>query len=794
MAVAATVFRDYETDGVPSSGNHKVKKASVRELLLGYENIINAFTANGGLIYSTLALLNGNLDYPVNTMAWVIADPVAANNGVYRKGGGVGVGSWVRMADLPYSFIIASDAGAGTANAIQATTSIPVSESALTWMNVFEANTASPVTVSFNGGSVLTIKTNSGSDVTAGGLVSGMIVAGVVQGTTFRLISDQASSAIIAQAEYWANVAESFVQNVNPMSPTFGAVGNGIADDYPAMEAACRAAEGKTLFIPAGMYRMGSGSPRIGSNTIVVLSQGAVIVQPNYYSYNRPVDPYAKANVVDWNGFYMNVGTENVYILGGGAIRGPFYQPNDAGYTANPVQNWPASNGIHARGHDYEQRKGLALSQTPSKNIHIENVRFEGFAEDAIQLDQVDNAYCERNIVKRCGRGGIRLYGVVDGWMRDNDISQLSPGDYLNNGNRMYGITATRCYLGALSIDRASENIWIVENTVYDVPYWKCLDTHGGVNIRFLNNKCFNSHIGIGIDKGGFTVEDGIAPPTNIWVLGNRIRRSTADNPAEGDTGVAGAAIFAVAHDQTEAQIGRGLIIDDNLCEGWGEDTRYGAITISNFLGFQIGSKNQIYDSRRSAICIRERCEGTISDGVIIDDVRRSSLGIQVGVSIEHGNCKGQIGNIQFANRQATDLTAISLISPTTGYGFSVAAGHTFFKIGAGNIIKVANPNFDQFGPWTKRLLAAGRINADGTISGSRGITSVSKPSAGTYTVTIDDAAVAASSLWPVAVSRGGSTPLAQADAATSNTITVLIKNTAGALTDGGFILQVHGY
>lgn len=201
MATAATVYRDYETDGVPSSGSHKVKKYEIRQLLAGYENIINAFTANGGLIYSTLALLNGNLNYATNTMAWVVADSTVANNGVYRKTGASGSGSWVRMTDLPFSFIIASDAGAGTANAIQATTSIPVSESALIWMNVFEANTASAVTVSFNGGSALTIKTNAGNNVAAGGLAAGMIVLGIVSGSTFRLVSDQASSAVLAACE-----------------------------------------------------------------------------------------------------------------------------------------------------------------------------------------------------------------------------------------------------------------------------------------------------------------------------------------------------------------------------------------------------------------------------------------------------------------------------------------------------------------------------------------------------------------------------------------------------------------
>lgn len=799
----AEVARDYETDGVPSSGSHKIKKSNLRNWGAWAESLIGAFTSNGGLIFASKASLDASLAYAANTMAWVIGDPVAANNGVYGKVGASGAGSWTRRSDLPFSFIIASDVGAGTPNAIQATTSIPVSGSALVWMNVYEANTGSPVTVSFNGGSALTIKTNSGNDVAPGGLTSGMIVLGIVSGATFRLVSDQTSSAVVAEAEYWANVAESFVQDVNPMAAPFNAVGNGVADDYPAMEAACRAAEGKTLYIPAGTYRMGSGSPCIGSNTIVVLSQDAVIVQPNYYSYNRPTDPYVKANVVDWNGFYMNVGTENVYILGGGEIRGPFWQPDVFTYNTNPVQNWPASNAIHARGHDYEQRKGLPLSQTPSKNIHIENIRIEGFGEDAIQLDQVDDAYCEKNIIRRCGRGGIRLYGVVGGWMRKNDIRHLYPGDYLNTrlvggvpvgGNRMYGITATRCYLGDLSIDRPSKRIWIDDNYAEDIPFWKCYDTHGGKEVWFTNNKGHNSHIGIGLDKGGDTIAEGISPPEQIYVLGNILTRDAPDHPDEGDVGTAGAAIQCFAHDQTDVQVGRGLVIDGNICTGWGEDGRFGALVVSNFIGVQIGGKNQFNNSRRSAVCIRERFEGDIADGIIVDDVRRSTLGVQDGITVETSNAVGRIGAATFINRTSTTLRAIFLNSPSAGMGFKVAADHTFRQIGSGSITKVTNPNFDQFGPWTKRLLAAGRINADGTISGSRGITSVSKPSAGTYTVTIDETALAASSLWPVAVSRGGSTPLVQADAATANTITVLTKNAAGTLADGGFVLQVHGY
>lgn len=195
------VWRDFETDGIPSSGPHHPRKPDIRVWTKWVEDIITAFVSNGGLIYATLATLNADLNHAANSMAWVIEDETAANNGIYRKVGASGAGSWVRVADLPYSFITAEDEGAGGANSIEATSALPISGSALVLLNIYDTNTASPVTVSFNGDAPLTVKSNSGNDIIPGGLQSGMLVMGRVSGSTFRLVNDQVSAAIIAQAE-----------------------------------------------------------------------------------------------------------------------------------------------------------------------------------------------------------------------------------------------------------------------------------------------------------------------------------------------------------------------------------------------------------------------------------------------------------------------------------------------------------------------------------------------------------------------------------------------------------------
>ncbi|TPN34806.1 hypothetical protein [Mesorhizobium sp. B1-1-6] len=218
----------------PSSNPSQPVKALLRAWGTWVESIITAFLSNGGLIYDTKAHMDADLAHGANSSAWVVGDATVANNGIYRKLGASGVGSWTRVADLPYSFIAATDAGAGTANAIVATTSIPLPSAngaALISLNIFENNTG-PATVSFNGGAALAIKTNAGNDVQANYLVAGMIVAGYVSGSTFRLISEIGTAADRAAAEAAAAAAAASAASIN----------------LPAISVADA---GKTLFINA---------------------------------------------------------------------------------------------------------------------------------------------------------------------------------------------------------------------------------------------------------------------------------------------------------------------------------------------------------------------------------------------------------------------------------------------------------------------------------------------------------------------------------------------------------------
>jgi hypothetical protein len=204
--LAQLIFAPVDENGAPRSPSMQEAQVWGTEL----ERLVSLFVSSGGLIYSSKAALDADLARAPNTMVWVLGDPIADNNGIYGKLGASGSGSWTRRGDLPFSFIVASNAGAGTANAIQATTAIPVSGSSLIWMNIASTTTASPVTVAFNGGPALTIKSNSGNNIAIGGLVAGMVVLGVVSGANFRLVSDQASAVLVAAAEASALQAKAY--------------------------------------------------------------------------------------------------------------------------------------------------------------------------------------------------------------------------------------------------------------------------------------------------------------------------------------------------------------------------------------------------------------------------------------------------------------------------------------------------------------------------------------------------------------------------------------------------------
>lgn len=81
----ADTFREWETDGLPASGAHKVSKAEARALGGLIEDSIAAVQLANAIDekFETKALMDADTSQADGTMAIVFADPVADNNGYY---------------------------------------------------------------------------------------------------------------------------------------------------------------------------------------------------------------------------------------------------------------------------------------------------------------------------------------------------------------------------------------------------------------------------------------------------------------------------------------------------------------------------------------------------------------------------------------------------------------------------------------------------------------------------------------------------------------------------------------
>lgn len=87
---------------------------------------------------------------------------------------------------------------------------------------------------------------------------------------------------------------------VDPDVTQHGAVGDGVADDTPAIEAAIKAALGETgslragrLFLPKGVYRI---------TRTLTIEQAAAVIEGVGWGTSHPVGPDARGSVLAWDG------------------------------------------------------------------------------------------------------------------------------------------------------------------------------------------------------------------------------------------------------------------------------------------------------------------------------------------------------------------------------------------------------------------------------------------------------------------------------------------------------------
>lgn len=289
---------------------------------------------------------------------------------------------------------------------------------------------------------------------------------------------------------------------------TYGARGDGVADDTAAIQAAINAAtSGNVVFLPPppAFYKI-SATIRV-TKSITLLGSDSLIKSPGAAC---PTFILITANDVTVRSLRL-VGPQRIC------------------------------------GHAIDMGSG---SPTLT-NVTVQDNRIDNFYA-GILVQGVDGFRVAGNELTNLTDFGIDTFPAKNGVIDHNIVLNVS-GD----GGNAYGIVASR---NASSPNNPrSTDIVISNNRVENIPIWECYDTHGGQRIHFIDNTCKNAKLGINVAFSGTGRTDPNAlAPIECEVRGNTIEK----NPAEA---YRDAIVFAGT--TTQAATG---VVADNILVGFG--------------------------------------------------------------------------------------------------------------------------------------------------------------------------------------------------------------------------------
>jgi hypothetical protein len=211
IPLGSSVWRDYETSGVPASGVYSPEKREIRTWAEYLESLLNA-GPGASLVYTSKTAIDADLAHGANTAAIVVGDATPANNGLYVKIGASASGSWSRIGDLPTALVRLTVSG-GTADAIQATsTEEPLVPGDKLFLLVPTANNTGAVTLARNGGTAYAVKSAIGSSLAAGALLNSIPVLMIWVTDHYRLLISTPvdETGLLADATAAADAAEGY--------------------------------------------------------------------------------------------------------------------------------------------------------------------------------------------------------------------------------------------------------------------------------------------------------------------------------------------------------------------------------------------------------------------------------------------------------------------------------------------------------------------------------------------------------------------------------------------------------
>lgn len=239
-----------------------LKRFSRASVIGPLEAIASGAQAGGGIAFSSKAQADANLGWSAFQLALVTSDATPALNGIYQKLGATGVGSWLRIADLPNEVVQLTVSG-GTANAITATMLPQVPTQPYGKFYILTPTAGNTAAVTVNGAAVVNAL---GSSLIGGELVDGSPVVMIWTGARYQLlISLPADTAgVVADAVAARNAASGYATSASgyatAAASSASALGNQVHQyDTRALAIAATIPSGVNLVRVLGYTSAGDG-------------------------------------------------------------------------------------------------------------------------------------------------------------------------------------------------------------------------------------------------------------------------------------------------------------------------------------------------------------------------------------------------------------------------------------------------------------------------------------------------------------------------------------------------------
>jgi parallel beta-helix repeat protein len=389
----------------------------------------------------------------------------------------------------------------------------------------------------------------------------------------------------------------------------FGAVGDGVANDTAAIQAALSSGA-TSVHITAGTYLV-TGLTVAASCTIYgsgILKKGTASATP-----------------------LLNITANNVTVDG--------VEFQGASLNATPATYVSGDTAILCAG---------SSSVSPRNGITVRNVTINGFADFGMFIRYAQNVMVTNNRVSYCGYAGITFLSVIRGIINGNTIQEINASAGAVN---WYGISLTRDPSVNSTNSAPCTQCVVSNNIVQNVPQWTGIDSHAPYQSVITGNNVSGCKNGIyaQYDDGSaaFPMEARQVEISNNVVTGP----STASNSV---IGIASIGLAALPND--------GIFIIGNTIVGCGDyASSVGAIHISSSINSK-ASDNHVMRAIRMGISLT----GTSS---YVDISRNIVDGVQAGASsasyvyLQLAN----LTNCSFNDNRMRNTTASGTFTPAQG-------------------------------------------------------------------------------------------------------------------------------